>query len=92
MERELSGPIGVDVGTPPGASEIGQPVGHSNLYVKNLPPDADEPALWSLFSQCGTIEAGRGCSSLFLTSRTLHRFLWHGCLLVSLHHGDLYCD
>lgn len=61
MDGELSGPVGVDIGTPPGASEIGQPIGHSNLYVKNLPPEADEPALWQLFSQCGTIEAGMSC-------------------------------
>ena len=59
MESELSGHLGLDVGTPPGANEIGQQLGHSNLYVKNLPADVDEPGPWQLFSRCGTIEAGR---------------------------------
>lgn len=59
MERELSGTLGLDVSTPPGANELGQQLGHSNLYVKNLPANVDEPALWQLFSRCGTIEAGK---------------------------------
>ncbi len=59
MDTELSGTLsGLDVSTPPGVNEIGQQIGHSNLYIKNLPADIDEPALWQLFSRCGTIEAG----------------------------------
>ncbi|KAL3133214.1 hypothetical protein ABBQ38_007101 [Trebouxia sp. C0009 RCD-2024] len=59
MERQPSDTLGLDVSTPPGANELGQQLGHSNLYVKNLPANVDEPALWQLFSRCGTIEAAR---------------------------------
>lgn len=69
MESELSGHLGLDVGTPPGANEIGQQLGHSNLYVKNLPADVDEPGLWQLFSRCGTIEAARVVRSKAQTSK-----------------------
>lgn len=65
MDREPSGTLGLDVSTPPGANELGQQLGHSNLYVKNLPANVDEPALWQLFSRCGTIEAGQGRGSLY---------------------------
>lgn len=59
MESELSGHLALDVSTPPGANEIGQQIGHSNLYVKNLPANVDESELWQLFSRCGSIEAGQ---------------------------------
>ena len=64
MDREPSGTLGLDVSTPPGANELGHQLGHSNLYVKNLPANVDEPALWQLFSRCGTIEAGQSCDRL----------------------------
>ncbi|KAL0025180.1 hypothetical protein WJX77_005036 [Trebouxia sp. C0004] len=70
MDTELSGTLsGLDVSTPPGVNEIGQQIGHSNLYVKNLPADIDEPALWQLFSRCGTIEAARVVRSKAQTSK-----------------------
>ncbi len=79
MERQPSDSLGLDVSTPPGANELGQQLGHSNLYVKNLPANVDEPALWQLFSRCGTIEAGQGrdhsmLSAAFLFSALIARW------------------
>ena len=64
MDGESSDTLGLDVSTPPGANELGHQLGHSNLYVKNLPANVDEPGLWQLFSRCGTIEAGWTCARL----------------------------
>lgn len=71
MERQPSDTLGLDVSTPPGANELGQQLGHSNLYVKNLPANVDEPALWQLFSRCGTIEAGQGRDHSILPAAVL---------------------
>ena len=65
MERQLSSSLGLDVSTPPGTNEIGVQLGHSNLYIKNLPVTVDEPALWQLFGRCGSIEAGQYKNALF---------------------------
>ena len=83
MERQLSGSPGLDVSTPPGTTEIGLQLGHSNLYIKNLPATVDEPELWQLFSRCGSIEAGQHWDVLFQYSIDrcfLNAYLMMHCL------------